>query len=115
MDVNPTPREERLANNEAMFRVANERMAGWEDQHAASEIELYFCECADPDCREKLALTKAQYERVRSHPRHFVVHDGHEIPDIETVVHRAEAWTIVEKPPEVADTIEPLDPRSPDR
>ena len=42
-----TPREERLAQNEALFRAANERMAGWEEQHATSEIEVYFCECAD--------------------------------------------------------------------
>ena len=27
-----TPREKRLAENEALFRVANERMAAWEEQ-----------------------------------------------------------------------------------
>ena len=26
-------RRERMAQNEAMFRVANERMADWEEQH----------------------------------------------------------------------------------
>ena len=110
--MNSTRREERLANNEALFRAANERMADWEEQHAATETELYFCECADPECREKLALTRAHYERIRSHPRHFAVLEGHEILDIETVIHRDEGWVIVEKPAEVEDTIEPLDPRS---
>jgi hypothetical protein len=110
--VNPTHREERLANNEALFRAANERMAGWEEQHAATETELYFCECSDPECREKLALTRVHYERVRSNPRHFALLEGHEILDVETVVHRDEGWLIVEKPPELDDTIEPLDPRS---
>ena len=87
-------------------------MAGWEEQHAANEVELYFCECSDPACREKLALRRAQYERVRSHRRHFAVIAGHEIPDVETVVEREEEWVIVEKPPELDETINRLDPPS---
>ena len=65
-----------------MFREANERMAGWEEQHSRSTTEVYFCECADPDCRDRVELSKADYERVRSNPRHFVVVPGHEVSDI---------------------------------
>ena len=105
------PRAERLAANEALFRTANERMAGWEEQHALSHIEAYFCECADTECREKVSLRKADYERVRANSRQFVVVPGHEIEDVEAVIERHDGWAIVEKPPEVSDTVERLDPR----
>lgn len=106
-----TGREERLAKNEAMFRAANERMADWEEQHSDDEPELYLCECADPDCRERLALSRSEYERVRANSRHFLVLEGHVFPDIETVVGRVGSGLVVEKPPEVDATIDPLDPR----
>ena len=78
-------RRERMAENEAMFRVANERMADWEEQHASSAVEPYFCECANPECGEHVDLRKAEYERVRSDSRRFVIVPGHEVPDVETV------------------------------
>jgi hypothetical protein len=106
-------REERLARNEAMFREANERAKSWEERHRLeSEVELYFCECANPECREKVSLGKAEYERVRSDPRHFVIVPGHEVPDVETVIELNEGWVIIEKAPEVSDIVEESDPRS---
>jgi hypothetical protein len=106
-----TQREERIAKNEAMFREANERAKAWEERHLDSEVELYFCECAKPDCLEKVSLREADYERVRSDPRRFVIVPGHELPDVETVIERNEGWEIVEKAPEVTGTVEALDPR----
>ncbi len=110
-----TPREERLAENEALFRAANERMAGWEEQHATSGTELYFCECADPECRAKVPLRKSDYERIRADAKQFFVVPGHEILDVETVIerHDDEGWAVVLKPPEVAETVERTDPRQP--
>ena len=110
--MSSTPRKERLAKNEAVFRAANERMADWEERHSRIETELYFCECSDPDCREKIALSAADYEGVRADPRHFFVVAGHEIPDIEDVIERHDDWLKVEKPAEMDAVIEPLDPRS---
>ena len=107
-----TPREERLAENEALFRTANERMADWEEQHVQSQTEQYFCECSDPRCREKVLLRKADYEKVRADSRHFVIVPGHEIPDLEIVIEQHEVWAIVEKPPELDEKLERLDPRS---
>jgi hypothetical protein len=106
-----TPREERLAENEAMFRAANERMAEWEEHRINGAEELYFCECADDDCREKVSLRKADYEKVRSESRHFLIARGHEISDIETVIENHGDWTVIEKNPEVTETVESLDPR----
>jgi hypothetical protein len=107
-----TERKERMARNEAMFREANERAKAWEERHRLnSEVELYFCECANPECREKVSLNKAEYERVRSDSRRFVIVPGHELPDVETVIERTEGWVIIEKAPEVTPTLEARDPR----
>jgi hypothetical protein len=103
--------EERLALNEALFRVANERMADWEERHSEAETELYHCECAELGCREKIRLTKVDYERVREDPAHFVAAPGHEKPDIETVIESHDDWVIVEKNPEVQALVETTDPR----
>jgi hypothetical protein len=111
--MSPTSREQRLAQNEALFRVANERMARWEERHEGAEAELYYCECASPDCRTQVKLAKQDYERVRAHSRQFFVAPGHEIPDVETVVERHDEWLVVEKPVDVDDVIDPLDPRGP--
>ncbi|MDX6699517.1 MAG: hypothetical protein QOE65_2914 [Solirubrobacteraceae bacterium] len=107
-----TDREERLASNEAMFRFANERMAGWEERHEDAGRELYFCECVDPDCREKVALTLEEYESVRASSRTFFVLPGHEKPDVESVVDQHEGWLVVRKPESVAGTVDPSDPRA---
>ena len=104
-------REERIARNEALFRIANERMAAWEEQHGAEQSEHYFCECADEDCREKALLSRAQYERVRADAGHFLVIPGHEIPDVETVIETHDGWGIVEKDPNVRHIVEGMDTR----
>ena len=104
-------REERLAQNEAMFREANQRAHAWDERHLDREIELYFCECAKPDCLEKVSLREADYERVRSDSRRFVIVPSHVLPDVETVIEQNEGWAIIEKAPEVTPTVEARDPR----
>ena len=104
-------RTERMAENEALFRIANERMAEWEEYRASTALETYFCECAAPECHEHVDLRKADYYSIRSDSRWFLVLSGHELLDVERVVERNESWTMVEKVPEVTDTVEALDPR----
>jgi hypothetical protein len=106
-----TDRQERIAQNEALFRVANERMAAWEDSHAEDSAESYFCECADPDCREKVALRRPEYESVRSNSRRFFIVVGHEIPEVETVIETHRDWCVIEKDPNVSDLLKASDPR----
>ena len=106
-----TVREERLARNEAIFRVGNERMAQWEERHEDGERERYLCECADSGCTEKVELTSAQYEYVRSNARWFVVIPGHEVPDVETVIDTHDGWNVIEKNPEVSHIVKSTDPR----
>jgi cupin superfamily acireductone dioxygenase involved in methionine salvage len=106
-----TVRKERLANNEAMFRLANDRMADWDEVRASEAVEHYFCECADADCREKIALRKGDYEAVRSDPRHFFTVQGHELWDVETVIETHDGWVVVEKNPEVTEIVQTNHPR----
>lgn len=106
------PRAERLVNNEALFRAANERMADWEEQHGSQAAEPYFCECADPDCREKVFLHQHEYEAVRTNSLRFFVVEGHVIPDVETVVEEHDGWVVIEKDPAVAETAARTDPRT---
>jgi hypothetical protein len=106
-----TTREERMVNNEALFRSANERMAAWEEQHAEEATEPYFCECADTECREKVELHRNEYESVRAHSDRFLTVSGHEIPDVETVIEEHGGWIVVQKDPEVTDIAVATDPR----
>jgi hypothetical protein len=108
----PSPREQRLINNEALFRAANERMAAWEEQHTEDPTEAYFCECADTECREKVWLHQHEYEAVRAHPLHFFVVAGHEVPDVERVIEEHAGWLVVKKPAGVTDLAVATDPRS---
>ena len=101
-----------MAKNEAMFRAANEGASGWQERHSDSETELYFCECADPECREHIALTKAEYEGVRASSLTFFIVPGHELPEVETVIERHDDWVVIRKTPEVAETVERLNPRT---
>ena len=104
-------RAEGIALTEAAFRIANERMAAWEEVPADSEA-LYFCECSRLECREKVPLTRWVYETVRSRPEWFLVVPGHEVPDLEEVVRRGDMHWIIEKPDVVGDITHGTDPRS---
>jgi hypothetical protein len=106
----PTEREKRIALNEAAFRIANERMLEWEERHR-EEPEDYLCECADPDCRERVPMTRAQYESVRADSAHFLIVPGHDVPDVEDVVERHEHYAVVEKPTGLSAVVERTDPR----
>ena len=86
-------------------------MARWEERHRIGATELYYCECADPECREKVALRESDYERVRSDSDHFFVVPGHEAIEVETVIESHEEWAVIEKDPEVQEIVEATDPR----
>ena len=106
-------REERAAITEAAFRIANERMFAWEERHADGAPEYYLCECAVGECREKIALTRVEYESVRADSHHFSVVPGHEIPDLETVVRSESHFNVVEKPQALHHLVVETDPREP--
>jgi hypothetical protein len=107
-------RAERIALTEAAFRIANERMSAWEEV-PSDAAELFFCECSSLECRQKVPLTQALYENVRSRSEWFLIVPGHEVPDVEEVVERGDEHWIIAKPPLVADIVEGTDPRAQQR
>jgi hypothetical protein len=107
----PTDRAYDVALTEAAFRIANERMARWQERHTDDATELYLCECASQPCRERVAVTREQYESVRSDPRRFLVVPGHVLPDLESVVQSDSRYEVIEKPSALMDLLVETDPR----
>jgi hypothetical protein len=105
-------REERIGLNEAVFREVNERI-----EHLAERFDLktqsldLICECGDGTCEERLIMTRAEYEELRSDPHQFAVHPGHEFPDVESIVGSRKGYDIVRKnrgtPEEIAEQTDP--------
>ena len=90
-------RQRRVAENESMSREANEAIekALWEAEEGSSTA--FLCECARPDCHHVVQATLREYERVRAHPRRFMVHPGHEEPEAERIVDTQSDYLVVEK------------------
>ena len=90
-------REERLAKNEATFRILNENIQNIAATLGGDEPFQFICECATAGCFERVTLTLEEYERVREDGTHFLLVAGHEDIEVEQVIaHRAE-YIVVEK------------------
>jgi hypothetical protein len=100
-------RETRLAENESFFRRINERLEELEPESATSLVVL--CECADPDCAQRLAILHTEYDAVRADAAQFVVAHGHANPEIESVVSRTDRFDVVRKHGAAGEVAEQLD------
>ncbi len=108
-------RSARLAENEAVFRSANEAIdANRADR--GTERREYLCECGVASCFEPIALTPEEYDAVRSHPAQFFVSPGHEdLTAGEVVVEESSRYSVVEKLGEERQIVERSDPRACER
>lgn len=105
-------REQRLAQNETIFREINERVREVASTHGADAHPYsFFCECANSDCTLQVELSTAEYERVRAEGDRFFVAVGHELPEVEHVIERHGSWSVIEKKGEAAEYARGLDPR----
>lgn len=105
-------RAESVALTEAAFRIANERMAAWEERKGSNGAgESYYCECAMQSCRDEIRLTREQYDAVRAEPRRFFVLHDHILEDLETELERYASYSVIEKPPMLAPLLDDTDPR----
>jgi hypothetical protein len=102
-------REERLVQNEILFRSVNERIIELSDRWGGN-LDL-VCECADATCAAPLSTTLQEYAKLRSDPHQFAVRPGHEIPEIEDVVEQNDRFLIVRKHEELQDRVEEANPR----
>jgi len=96
--VVPT-REECRAQNEAIFRAANERIVHNREKSSVdvtSSMLPLICECGSGDCMEKIELTPGEYEAVRQSKAQFAVKPGHQDDD-ELVVDEFDRYAIVQK------------------
>ena len=106
-------REERIGLNEAVFREVNERIEDLADtfQLGSQPLDL-ICECGDASCVQRIHMTHAEFEKLRSESHQFAVYPGHEAEDVETVVARQKGYDIVAKDEGVPRLIaERTDPR----
>src|SRR4051794_29613051 len=88
--------EVEMARTEAVFREVNERISETAQRFASDEAS-FVCECADPECTERVDASLAEYEQVREVATHFLLCEGHEAPTIERVVWRRRGYAVVEK------------------
>jgi len=102
--------EERIAENEHLFRTLNERKAGWlkSGQPAAG----FRCECWRLDCSDYIRLSAREWEEVRSQGNRFAVAPGHTAvdvaPEAEEVLKEYPNFWIVEKHGEAGAVAEKL-------
>ncbi|MEP6910450.1 MAG: hypothetical protein ABI896_08480 [Actinomycetota bacterium] len=75
----------RIAQTESRFRNVNERIVQTADGIGATEAEI-VCECADPECGERIAAPLEDYEQTRADGTHFLIAPGHEEYEHERVV-----------------------------
>jgi 23S rRNA A1618 N6-methylase RlmF len=89
-------REERIIENEKLFREVNERVAQIQGNYSGPDPE-WVCECGDETCFEKISVSLEDYLQVRSNEAWFMIRPGHEKPDVERVVHEYNGVVVVEK------------------
>jgi hypothetical protein len=103
----------RIARNQSMFRAVNERVTGWPERQAAPAAQklMFYCECADQKCFDRVWLTAAEYETIRAHSTRFAVVTGHVFPEAERVVAQPDGYEVVQKNDDLRDLLERIDPR----
>ena len=104
--------QERIARNEATFRSINEDIERGRDADDDSTLVGFVCECGSADCSRLIELTPAEYEHVRSDPCRFAIVNGHEIPEVETVVERHDRYAVVRKLEYSGAVAKETDPRA---
>jgi hypothetical protein len=122
-----TSSERRLAENEVVFRQMNEQVhSGYEEtnrmarednqpqflvEHKSDDMPLlFYCECADENCRERIRINIHDYNKIHVKRDQFILIPGHETHQIERIVSKKAGYYIVQKrnmPPEKADTLHP--------
>jgi hypothetical protein len=108
-------RTHRVGLNEAVFREINEQVESLNRSLAdISDNQMHIvCECGDLACVEHLVVPLPKYEETRSDSGLFFIKPGHEVPDVEDVVERADGYDVVRKHPGAPGQVAAeTDPRS---
>jgi hypothetical protein len=109
-------RKARAGKNQSLFREVNERIEDstqdFSEELDSTKMFDILCECAHPDCIERIRMTHDEYEALRQVPTHFAIRSGHEINDVEAIVASNERYIVVAKLGAAARAAMHLDPRS---
>ena len=91
--------ERRLAENEVIFKQINKDAREFLHDLGVDNLLLtpFLCECSNIECRQRIELASADYERIHRNPQRFVVVKGHEVPAIEHIVEHHDTYNVVEK------------------
>jgi hypothetical protein len=102
---------ERVAENESLFRSANERIEATAVDWGAGESTIAFlCECSDLDCLQRVEVSLSVYEHVRAQAERFLLVPGHQRPE-EEIVEQTDRYVIVRKMGEEGAVAEEEAPR----
>ncbi len=103
---------ERIARTESLFREVNERIAESAERFDVAETK-FVCECADPNCTERVEATLDEYERIRHDGATFLLVNGHEDERIEAIVRAdGDRAVVAKRHPLVAPIARRLNPRA---
>ncbi len=107
-------RQERVAENECIFREVNEQVtkALPDAFDAANDYMRFVCECASESCTTLIEMTRNEYEAVRANGRRFTVAPGHAESGAERIVVENERFEVVEKLEAAAAIAEARNPRA---
>ena len=86
---------EECVRTQVLLREVNERIVELASSFPGDMPE-FLCECIREDCRETVALTLPEYERVRSSPNLFLIVPGHESREVDRVVETRHSSNLVE-------------------
>ncbi len=87
---------ERVAENSATFRLANEALYRRFRELGTADLAPFLCECGNHRCTQTIRLKLEEYGEVREQPGRFVVVPGHGILEVERVVEAGERYEVVE-------------------
>jgi hypothetical protein len=104
-------RERAEGLHQTLVRDVNERIERLNEEWELNGHDVVLCECAHPNCLERIEIDAAAYERVRRFPTRFLVKPDHVAREGERVVERTRGYVVVEKLGPGATTAVRLDPR----
>jgi hypothetical protein len=102
-DHEPDLTAQRVAQNQATFRDANEDIEAAAQALAPDLPRVPFiCECPELGCTRTTRLTLSEYEYIRAEATRFVVIPGHEVCEVDgeevaRILGRESEYTIMEK------------------
>ena len=97
------PRAKRKAQNQAIFREVNRRIAELSARFGEdAPAQGFICECSRTGCTEIINVPPETYARVRDDPTLFFLVAGHEDPGHEVIIEHLDGYLIVQNKPGTA-------------